>query len=189
MAKRSAESADLELGERIRELRKAKGVLLRDAARDAGVSESFLSQVERGLANPSVASLRRIAEALREPVASLFSGDGSSGMVVRAAERRRLAHPSRYEDYLLTPPTARKLQIIQTVIAPGKDSGKEPYAHPADEECIIVLEGELDVMVGRDTFRLGRGDSLLIDPRQGHSFHNFTEEPTVVLWVMTPSMY
>jgi transcriptional regulator with XRE-family HTH domain len=188
-AKSSAsEEPDLELGQRIRELRKAKGVLLRDAASDAGVSESFLSQVERGLANPSVASLRRIAGALREPVASLFAGDPVAGAVVRAGERRHLAHGAS-SDYLLTPPAARKLQVIQSVIAPGGGSGSEPYTHPADEECVIVLEGQLEVFVGAETYRLERGDTILIDPQQGHGFRNPGSVDAVVLWVMTPPMY
>jgi transcriptional regulator with XRE-family HTH domain len=187
---RPVDDPDHELGQRIRELRRAKGIILRDAAERAGVSESFLSQVERGLANPSVASLRRIAEALREPVASLFVGEESAGMVVRAGERRRMAHPRQaYSDYLLTPPTARKLQIIQSVIGPGKGSGKEPYSHPADEECVIIVEGELDVTVAGETHSLEKGDCLLIDPRQEHGFHNPTGEATTVLWVMSPSMY
>jgi transcriptional regulator with XRE-family HTH domain len=184
------DEADRELGNRIRAMRRARGITLSEAAKDADVSESFLSQVERGLANPSVASLRRIAGALREPVASLFVGEESGGMVVRAGERRRMAHPrAAYEDFLLTPPTARKLQIIQTVIGPGKGSGDEPYTHTADEECLIVLSGRLDVTVGAESHHLDSGDSLLIDPRQEHSFHNFSDEPAVVLWVMTPAMY
>ncbi|NJC65855.1 helix-turn-helix domain-containing protein [Planosporangium flavigriseum] len=184
------DEADRELGNRIREMRRDKGITLSEAAKAADVSESFLSQVERGIANPSVASLRRIADALNEPVASLFVGKESEGMLIRAGERRRMAHPrGAYEDFLLTPPTARKLQIIQTVIGPGRGSGDEPYAHNADEECVIVLNGRLDVTVGGTSHRLESGDSLLIDPRQEHSFHNFTEEPTVVLWAMSPSVY
>ena len=184
------EEPDLELGQRIRDLRREKAVTLRETAEAAGVSESFLSQVERGQANPSVASLRRIAEALHEPVAAFFVGAETGGAVVRAGERRRMAHPRRaYEDYLLTPPTARKLQIIQSVIAPGMGSGEEAYTHPGDEECVVILSGTLDVTVGGETQVLDRGDSLLIDPRQEHSFFNSAAEPAVVLWVMTPSLY
>jgi transcriptional regulator with XRE-family HTH domain len=102
-------SAALELGQRIREVRRKKSMTLREAAEAAGVSESFLSQVERGLANPSVASLRRIADAMHEPVASFFVGEAPTGMLVRVKDRRRLVHPmGMLEDYLLTPPTARK---------------------------------------------------------------------------------
>jgi transcriptional regulator with XRE-family HTH domain len=83
--------------------------------------ESFLSQVERGIANPWVASLRRIAEALGEPVVSFFVGTESRGMVVRAGEMRRMPRPrGAYQGYLLTPPSAPKLQIIQLVIEPAR---------------------------------------------------------------------
>jgi transcriptional regulator with XRE-family HTH domain len=180
----------LELGQRIREVRQKKGMTLREAAEAADVSESFLSQVERGLANPSVASLRRIADAMHERVASFFVGDASPGMLVRVKDRRRLVHPmGMLEDYLLTPPTARKLQIIYCVAGPGEGSGHERYTHVADEECVIVLSGRLDVGLGDETYSLESGDALLLDPKNPHSFHNPGPEPTTMLWVQTPPLF
>ena len=180
----------LELGQRIREVRQKRGMTLREAAEAADVSESFLSQVERGLANPSVASLRRIADAMHERVASFFVGDAPPGMLVRVKDRRRLMHPmGMLEDYLLTPPTARKLQIIYCVAGPGEGSGHERYTHVADEECVIVLNGRLDVGLGDETYRLESGDTLLLDPKDPHSFHNPGPEPTTMLWVQTPPLF
>src|ERR1700728_3021538 len=145
-------SAALELGQRIRDVRRKKGMTLRQAAGAAGVSESFLSQVERGLANPSVASLRRIADAMRERVASFFVGEPPSGKLVRVKDRRRLVHPmGMLEDYLLTPPTARRLQIIYCVAGPGEGAGAERYTHVADEECVVVLSGSLEVSIDTET--------------------------------------
>jgi transcriptional regulator with XRE-family HTH domain len=179
-----------ELGQRIREVRRKKKMTLRDAAVAAGVSESFLSQVERGLANPSVASLRRIADAIREPVASFFVGEAQSGMLVRAGERRRLVHPmGALEDYLLTPATARSLQIIYCVAGPGEGSGPEPYSHVADEECVVVLSGRLEVGLPAETYKLGSGDALLFDPKDPHSFVNPGPEPATMLWVQTPPLF
>jgi transcriptional regulator with XRE-family HTH domain len=86
---------DRELGRRIRSLREEKGLSLRAVAEGAGVSESFLSQVERSVASPSVASLRRIAEALGESLASFFAGPGGAGRLVRVGDRRRMVHPRR----------------------------------------------------------------------------------------------
>lgn len=183
-------SGALELGQRIREVRQKKGMTLREAAVAADVSESFLSQVERGLANPSVASLRRIADAMHERVASFFVGEAPSGMVVRVKDRRRLVHPmGMLEDYLLTPPTARKLQIIYCVAGPGEGSGHERYTHVADEECVIVLSGRLDVGLGEETYSLESGDALLLDPKDPHSFHNPGPKPATMLWVQTPPLF
>lgn len=186
----SDSDASRELGQRMREVRRKKKMTLRDAAVAAGVSESFLSQVERGLANPSVASLRRIADAMREPVASFFVGEPQSGMLVRAGERRRLVHPTgTLEDYLLTPATARSLQIIYCVVGPGEGSGPEPYSHVADEECVVVLSGQLEVGLRTEKYTLGSGDALLFDPKEPHTFHNPGTEQATTLWVQTPPLF
>ena len=183
-------SAALELGQRIRQVRQKKGMTLREAAEAAGVSESFLSQVERGLANPSVASLRRIADATREPVASFFVGESPQGMLVRVKDRRRLVHPmGMLEDYLLTPAAARRLQIIYCVVGPGEGSGEEPYTHVADEECVVVLTGCLEVSIGDETYTLDSGDALLLDPKNQHGFHNPGRVPATMLWVQTPPLF
>jgi transcriptional regulator with XRE-family HTH domain len=178
--------ADRRLGARIRSLRQAQNVTLKDAASQASVSESFLSQVERGMANPSLASLRRIADALNQPIAALFVGGEAHDGVVRLNERRWLSHPSGFVDSMVTPPTARRLQIHHTVIEPGGSSGSGLYTHAADEECVLVLDGALIVTVDENTVRLEKGDSLLLDPRHGHGFRNPLDVPTTVLWVMTP---
>jgi transcriptional regulator with XRE-family HTH domain len=183
-------AAALELGQRIREVRRKKSMTLREAAAAADVSESFLSQVERGLANPSVASLRRIADAMHEPVASFFVGEAPSGMLVRVKDRRRLVHPmGMLEDYLLTPPSARRLQIIYCVAGPGEGSGDERYTHVADEEFIVILSGCLDVSIADETYNLGAGDALLLDPKIPHGFHNPGAEPATMLWVQTPPLF
>jgi transcriptional regulator with XRE-family HTH domain len=174
----------------LRELRRRNNVTLREVAASAGVSESFVSQVERGVANPSMASLRRMAEALGESVASLFVGSEPTGMVIRAGERKRLAHPaSALDDYLLTPPGAKTLQIIYSVVAPGDGSGAEPYTHPADEEVIVMLAGRLTVNANGQEYVLEEGDSLLLDPRSPHGYRNAGDVPARSLWVMSPPMY
>ncbi|MCW2719659.1 cupin domain-containing protein [Pseudonocardia sp.] len=179
-----------DLGGRMRELRRRNNITLREVADAAGVSESFVSQVERGVANPSMASLRRMAEALGESVASLFVGAEMPGMVVRAGDRKRLAHPAgSLDDYLLTPPGAKTLQIIYSVVAPGDGSGEEPYTHPADEECVIVIVGQLVVTAGGEEYLLEEGDSLLLDPRLPHSYRNPGQVPARSIWVMSPPMY
>jgi transcriptional regulator with XRE-family HTH domain len=186
--KRTARNANL--GARLREVRRQRGITLKQVAEAVGVTESFVSQVERGTANPSVATLRRMAETLGETVASLFVGAEPTGMVVRAGERRRLHHPSGSDkEYLLTPPTAKTLEIVYATLEAGSGSGDEPYTHPADEECVIVITGQLDVGVNGELHHLGTGDALLLDPKLPHSYHNPGPGNAITLWVMSPPGY
>jgi transcriptional regulator with XRE-family HTH domain len=181
---------ELELGGRIRSLREGKGLSLRTVADAAGVSESFLSQIERGVASPSVASLRRVAEALGESVGALFEGPLVPGQVVRVGDRRRLLHPQRrWEDVLLTPASSRRLQIILSTIEAGAGSGAEPYSHDSDEECVIVLRGQLEFWVDEEPHFLEEGDSLLFESRRPHRNRNPGPGKSEVLWVITPPSY
>jgi transcriptional regulator with XRE-family HTH domain len=181
---------ELELGGRIRTVREEKGLSLRTVADAAGVSESFLSQVERGVASPSVASLRRVAEALGESVGALFDGPSVSGRLVRVQDRRRLVHPERHwEDVLLTPRTSRRLQVILSTIEAGAGSGEEPYTHDSDEECVVVLTGRLEFWVGDERFDLEEGDTLVFESRRPHRNRNPGPGKAQVLWIITPPSY
>ncbi len=187
---RTQANHDEELGGRIRAVREARGRSLRSVATAAGVSESFLSQVERGVASPSVATLRRIAEALGLSVAALFEGPPQRGKLVRVGERRQLKHPRRrWEDFLLSPSESRRLQVILSLIQPGAGSGPEAYAHDSDEECIVVLKGQMEFWVGGEYYQLEEGDSLLFESRIPHSNRNPGPAKAEVMWIITPPSY
>ena len=181
------------LGIRLRALRKTKRMSLREVAALAEVSESFLSQIERGLTSPSIASLRRICTALGENMGALFNdaheAQQADPHLVRFQDRRRIFRPDGSANYLITPKIAKDLEIHHNVIAPGRNSGAEPYTHEGKEECVIVLEGRLHFEWNGNSYDLGAGDAVLIDPKIGHSFSNDTEESAVVLWAISPARH
>src|SRR5262245_6096088 len=114
------------LGERIHALRDSRGRSLKQLASSTGLTQSFLSEVERDLTSPSVASLRKIAEALGTSVATFFAGGTANGRLVRKDARAQMIHPKRrWRDSLLTPSLNGKLQVIWTEIEPGGGSGDE----------------------------------------------------------------
>lgn len=180
-----------EVGGTIRRLREERRLSLKEVAARSGLTQSFLSQVERDLTSPSVASLRRIAQAFGVPLAALFQGPTTpQDRVVRRAERRQLVHPKRqWRDYLLTPNLTGKLQVILSVIEPGGGSGEEPYAHDSDEECVIVLRGRLHFWVGPDGYLLEEGDSIVFESRIPHRNANPGPGQAEVLWITTPPSY
>ncbi len=181
---------EVDLGARIRALRLARGSTLRQLAAQAGVTESFLSQVERGVASPSIASVQRIARALGQSIAELFAADESAGSVVRVGDRRRLVYQGLGAiDEFLTRATDGRLQVIMSTIEPGGGTGDEAYTHDSDEEVVVVLEGVLDLWVGPEHYRLETGDAVTHSSRIPH--HNTNPGPGVtrVLFCITPPSF
>lgn len=181
---------EFDLGARIRRLRRTNELTLRELAQRAGVTESFLSQVERGVASPSVASLQRIARGLGLSIAQLFSRDGNAGRVVRAGHRRRISYPGLGAvDEFLTPAMASRLQLILSTVEPGGGTGDEAYAHESDEEVLVVLEGELDLWVADEHYHLDEGDAITYSSRLPHRNVNRGPAPARLLFCITPPSY
>ncbi|MCI0584615.1 MAG: cupin domain-containing protein [Chloroflexi bacterium] len=181
---------EVDLGARIRALRLARGETLRRLAAEAGVTESFLSQVERGVASPSIASVQRIARALGQSIAELFAADDRAGIVVRAADRRRVVYQGLGAvDEFLTRATDGRLQVIMSTIAPGGGTGDEAYSHDSDEEVIVVLDGVLDLWVGPEHYRLETGDAVTHSSRIPHRNTNPGPGVARVLFCITPPSY
>lgn len=181
---------ELDLGARIRSLRLARGATLRQMAAEAGVTESFLSQVERGVASPSIATVQRIARALGQSIAELFAADEPAGIVVRARDRRRVVYQGLGAvDEFLTRATDGRLQVILSTIEPGGGTGDEAYTHDSDEEVVVVLEGSLDLWVGHEHYRLEAGDAVTHSSRLPHRNTNPGPGAARVLFCITPPSF
>jgi len=181
---------ELQLGARIRSLRQARHLTLRDVAQRAGVTESFLSQVERDVASPSIASVHRIARALDLSIAQLFANDADTGRVVRREARKRVVYPGlKAIDEFLTSDPAGRLQVILSTIEPGGGTGSEPYAHDSDEEVAVVLAGVLDVWVADEHYVLREGDAIAFPSRLPHWNANRGTDAVTVLFCLTPPSF
>ena len=189
-------------GQRIKELRTGKGYTLKQVAELADLSKSFVSQIETGTANPSIASLKRITDVLEVPLAGLFEPptvdgepvrDGTAARdqvrVVRSDRRKMIRFPGRSSSsYLLTPDLQRKLEVILEVQDPdGDDGDRELYSHDG-EEFGHVLEGRYEVTVDDETFVLEEGDSIAYPSHRPHSMRALTPR-TRTIWVITPPSF
>ena len=160
--------------------RSARRVVARFAsvADRAGVTESFLSQVERDVTSPSIATVQRIARALDLSIAQLFAEEHVSGRVVRREARRRIAYPGlQAVDEFLTSNMAGRLQVILSTIEPGGGTGEEPYTHDSDEEVVVILAGVLDLWVGDEHYVLREGDAITFPSRLPHWNMNRGADP------------
>src|SRR6266849_9078562 len=154
-------ATEVDVGMRLRAIRIARRRTLREVAERAGLSESFLSQVERGRASASIASLRRIADGLGVSMADLFQPSGlAEPRVLRRDERPSLAFGILGLKMLLTPRPLHHLEVFVGEIDPGGSTGAEPYAHGDSEELFVVLTGDVQLELGGDVHELESGDSI-----------------------------
>jgi transcriptional regulator with XRE-family HTH domain len=188
----------MEIGPTLRKVRRARGITLKEVSQEAGLSKSFVSQVEAGDANPSIASLKRIASALDLPLATLFVTTGSvpesastrgDATVIRRDERKMLIAPKTDGAlFLLSPEDCGQLEVSFNEYQQGYDTGEEMYTHKG-EECGFVLTGVLEVIVDGDTYVLEAGDSIYFSSRLPHRFRNRGPQVVTTLWVNTPRSY
>jgi len=191
MARSAADvSTEVDVGERLRTLRRFRRDTLQTVAERSGLSESFLSQVERGRSNASIASLKRITDALGVSMADLFEPDGVPGpRVLRRDERPALQFGILGRKLLLTPRPLHHLEVFAGELEVGGSTGPEPYAHGDSEELFVVLSGTVQVEVGEEQFELERGDSIDYRSSTPHRAVNTGDELAEVLWIISPPSY
>jgi transcriptional regulator with XRE-family HTH domain len=175
------------IGATIREQRVGR-FTVEELAERAGVSAGLISQIERGIGNPSFATLLRLASSLDLPLATMFNdpSEGRHNMLVRRADRRRIEIPSQgVVMELIVPDTERKLGVVSMTIPAHFDGANSSDSHEG-EECVIVQSGSLVATVGGQEFHLEAGDSLTYDASLPHWWHNRTDSAAVMLAVSTP---
>ena len=183
-------AAEIDVGERLRAIRSLRRATLKMVADRAGVSESFLSQVERGKASASIASLRRIAGALGVSVADLFEPSGPPRpKVLRRDERPSLAFGVLGRKLLLTPRPLNHLEVFMGELDVGGSTGAEPYAHGDSEELFVVLRGNVQLELGGDMHELEAGDSIDYRSSTPHRVLNVGNEQAEVMWIISPPSY
>ncbi|HVQ59066.1 MAG TPA: XRE family transcriptional regulator [Solirubrobacterales bacterium] len=170
------------VGHRIKALRDAMNLSLRDLAERSGVSAPMLSQVERGETSPTLASAAKIAAGLELTLSQLLRLDeGQHVAVSRASGRRRYERGGhRFEE--LTPPLpGQRADVSLHVLEPGATTGGRadpPMHEPGSRETAVVLAGTLALVVDGSRHDLAEGDSVTFDADLPHHFENDGEEPT-----------
>jgi transcriptional regulator with XRE-family HTH domain len=180
------------VGQRLREARQRRGATLDEVAGTAGVTKSFVSAVERGETSPSIGSLYRICEALGISMSALFDNVGGQGSsVVRRTEVQGTYFGGEgVVNYVLSPRSERRAQIIETRIAPGGTPGRELWSHPGELVMATVVDGALEVRFADRSATLGTGDTIAYAPSEPHSWRNPDERrPAVVLFFEIPAEY
>jgi mannose-6-phosphate isomerase-like protein (cupin superfamily) len=192
------------IGGRLAALRKEHRYSIRALASRANVSASLISDVERGKVEPSISTLKRVADALGTTLTYFFSNPAdSNGRVVRASERVVLAgrpggsgagearsgmRTSGIHFEMASPEEAENIEAIFGRYDIGASMGEEPVTHEG-EEWGMVLRGRLKVWVGDEIHFLDPGDSIWFPSTIPHRMENVAREPTEYIWIDTPKSF
>ena len=180
------------VGKHLREARLRAKLTLEAVASGAGVTKSFVSAVERGETSPSIGSLYRICDVLGISLSSLFELVSQEGTnVVRRADVRGTYFGGEgVVNYVLSPRSERRAQIIETRIEPGGSPGRELWSHPGELVMATVVSGSLEVRLGDRLTALGVGDTIAYAPSEPHSWRNPDDQvAAVVLFFQIPAEY
>lgn len=187
---RGMDTAQREVGRRIKALRLSAGLTLVQLSEKTGLSVGTLSQIERGLTSPTVRTLFGLGTALGVSPAWILdpglSGSADEPYVTRAGLGQLLINNRGLQKSVITPQAATRLKAFIVNLEPGGSSGDEPYAHTG-QEIGYVISGAMEIQIGERTFALNPGDCFAFDSDIPHRFGNSGTRDAVILWVNAPN--
>jgi transcriptional regulator with XRE-family HTH domain len=182
------------VGPRVRALRDAMGLSLRELAVRSGVSAPMLSQVERGETSPTLQVASRIAAGLELRLSQLLRLDEAGSVtVVRADERRRggSAAAGHAFEVLTAPLPGQRVELSRHELATGARTGGEgdpPMHEPGSRETALVQSGIVVLHCDGARHELAAGDCVTFDADLAHHFENPGDQPAVLLAVVSAGL-
>jgi len=178
---------ELDLGERLRSLREMYGMSQRALAKKAGVTNGIISMIEKNRNSPSLATLKKILDAIPIPLSEFFTvGENPQLKTFYRAEDLTEIGSSGFSFKQVGMDLAGKaMQILHEHIEAGADSGAEMLRHES-EEGGVVIRGSIELTVGGDIRILGPGDAYYFDSRIPHRFRNVGEEDAEIVSACSP---
>ncbi|KAF5051422.1 HTH-type transcriptional regulator PuuR [bioreactor metagenome] len=179
----------MELGEKIRSLRLKQKISIEQLSGMTGLSKGLISQIERDITGPSVASLWKVSKALNVTMNYFFDEYDDFNQVVRKEERKKLMMGRADRIYeLLSPDLKKQIEMLWIEIEPNECNSDELISHDG-EECGVVVKGTLRVLSGEKVYDLNEGDSIYLDSTIPHKYLNMGEEESVSVWAMVPPSF
>jgi len=180
-----------EIAEKLKGFRLANRMTLKQLANKAGCTGAYLSQLERGRANPSIMILKKIAGALQMKVVDFFLEPETDKNDVVLKEGERVNINFKQGDarlqMLVRDIRNKRMQPFYTTIEPGGGS-KGSYTH-IGEEFGIVLQGELEINLNGKLYRVKKNESFYFSSPEPHSWSNPGKRKIVVIWVVSPPTF
>jgi transcriptional regulator with XRE-family HTH domain len=188
----AADPAVAAVGPRVKALREAMDLSLRDLAERSGVSAPMLSQVERGETSPTLLIAARIAHGLELRLSQLLRLDEEGTVtIVRAGEGRRGGKGGHAYEVLTPPLPGLRAEVTRHSLAPGAETGgpgDPPRHEPGARETATVESGALTLYVDGAEHELRAGDTVTFDADLPHHFANHAKEEAVLLAIVSAGL-
>ena len=177
----------MNVGERLRTLREMYGLSQRALAKKAGVTNGIISMIEMNRNSPSLATLKKILDAIPISFSEFFTVDRNSRLqtVYRAGDLLEIGSAGFSFRQVGKDMTDKAMQILHERIEPGADSGAEMLRHES-EEGGVVIRGSVELTVGGETQVLEPGDAYYFDSRVPHRFRNIGKEDAEIVSACSP---
>jgi transcriptional regulator with XRE-family HTH domain len=175
-----------EVGRRIRYLRRMQALTAEELAKRAGVSQSMISQIERGQVSPSLETLWKLSHCLKVPVFSFFETEDQEVVtIMRKGEQQVLKRVRPNILYqLLAPSSGKQISFFKLILEPGEDIDS-PLMFHSGEECGYMVQGSMRIEVDGNMYILHEGDSIYFDSNLPHRFLNKGDSLSMAVWAMT----
>ena len=178
----------MEIGVKIKQLRLQRGLTQEELAARTDLTKGFISQLERDLTSPSIATLMDILAALGTDVANFFREAQDEPVVYSADDMFVKQENDGYTiRWLVTNAQKNALEPILVTIPAGV-SGAEDDPHEG-EEFGYVLNGSVNLVVGSNKYRVKKGGSFYFRPTRVHYLVNTGRSEALVLWISTPPSF
>lgn len=183
-----SERIPTDLGGLLRARRKGLGLTMQSVADQAGLSVGFISQVERGLTAPSLASLVSLAEVLKTDITSFLQQPPTTGQTTHKVSRLAYSVSGADVSYERLSTSFNGSQLHSVIVHEPPGRRAEPISHRG-EEMFYLIDGEITVEIEGDAEILCKGDSIHFDSRRVHSTWNHTTKTASILWCGTMDVF
>lgn len=179
---------DVNIGEKIKNLRLAQQLTQEELANRADLTKGFISLLERDLQSPSLDTLENILNALDTSPGEFFAEDGRDVVVFSRKQRVTIEEEAGVrKEVLIAGAQDREVDILMVTLPPDSRTGEE-RAHYGDE-CGIVLAGKIVINVGKEAYRASIGDAFYYTADKKHWLENRSDKPAKILWISAPPSF
>ena len=181
---------EIDIGQKLKRIRTRRLLSQRQLARESGVANATISQIEAGKLNPTVSMLKKVLDGIPVSLGEFF-GDETEAVdrvFFQAAELTEIADGGVSYRQVGANLANRKIQFLHECYQPGAGTGRHVIKHDG-EECGIVLDGRLEVTVGERVAVLGKGDAYYFRSSTPHRFRNPGNRPAELITACTPPTF